>query len=205
MTDVLGVVLAGGQSRRMNGPEKSLLKLGDKTLVEGISTRLRRQNPNVVINANEDPQRFAFLNLPVVADSIAGYAGPLAGVLAGMRWAQENSDATHIVTVAADTPFFPQTYVQAMIQNLNASNSKIALATSNGRRHPVFGLWSVDLSEDLQRFLVEEEGRKVMLFVERYSFCLVDFEGENPDPFFNVNTPQDMQNAERFAAESPPT
>ncbi len=192
MNEVLGVVLAGGLSRRMEGPEKSLLELDGKTIISRVADRLNSQVRTVIINANGDPERFSFLQRPVMPDTVGGFAGPLAGVLAGMRWAENNSNATHILTAASDTPFFPADYAERMTAETVANNGRIALASSNGRRHPVFGLWAIDLADPLERFLVDEEGRKVMLFVERYTNCMVDFAGTDPDPFFNINTPDDM-------------
>ncbi|MEM7069207.1 MAG: molybdenum cofactor guanylyltransferase MobA [Pseudomonadota bacterium] len=201
MAELLGVVLAGGLSRRMEGPEKSLLELGGIKLITHVTNRLNKQVNSVVINANGDPKRFDFLKLPIVPDTVEGFAGPLAGVLAGMRWAADNTDASHVITAAADTPFFPHDYVSNMFSQARSTNSLIALAASNDRRHPVFGLWPVSLADALEAFLVEEKNRKVMLFVERYTNCLVEFPGDDPDPFFNINTPDDKQKAEQILSE----
>lgn len=200
MADLLGVVLAGGLSRRMEGPEKSLLELHGKTLVCHVADRLKLQTSQIILNANGDASRFSELGLQVQADTVDGFVGPLAGVLAGMRWANENTQATHIITAAADTPFFPETYVAEMLINAINEKSEIALASSNNRHHPVFGLWPINLANDLEKFLVDEKNRKVMLFVERYSNCQVNFDNlENDiDPFFNVNTPDDMKVAEEI-------
>ncbi len=200
MADLLGVVLAGGLSRRMEGPEKSLLELNGKTLVCHVADRLKLQTSQIILNANGDASRFSELGLQVQADTVDGFVGPLAGVLAGMRWANKNTQATHIITAAADTPFFPDTYVAEMLINAINEKSEIALASSNNRHHPVFGLWPINLADDLEKFLVDEKNRKVMLFVERYSNCQVNFDNpENDiDPFFNVNTPDDMKVAEEI-------
>lgn len=203
MTLPIGIILAGGLSRRMEGPEKSLLKLGSQTLIEGTISKLERQGLDIVINANGDTSRFAALSKPVQPDTVEGFAGPLAGVLAGMRWTQENTKATHIITAAADTPFFPDTYTQDMLTSAKSSKAQIALASSNGRHHPVFGLWPVELANALEDFLVVEENRKVMLFVQRYENCKVEFANlaNGIDPFFNVNTPDDMKQARKIALE----
>ena len=126
MAEVLGVILAGGLSRRMKGPEKSLLKLDGETLVCHVANRLKRQISDVILNANGDVSRFSELGLKVQQDTIEGFAGPLAGVLAGMRWAEKNSEATHIITAAADTPFFPDTYVAQMLISAIKNESEIA-------------------------------------------------------------------------------
>ncbi len=198
MADLLGVILAGGLSRRMEGPEKSLLELNGKTLVCHVADHLTQQTDKVILNANGDASRFAELGLEVQKDTVDGFMGPLAGVLAGMRWAEENTKATHIITAAADTPFFPDTYVAEMLINAIRETAEIALASSNGRRHPVFGLWPIKLADELESFLVDENNRKVMLFVERYPNCQVGFENlkNDVDPFFNVNTPDDMVKAQ---------
>jgi len=200
MRNVLGVVLAGGQSRRMGGQEKSLMQIGEMTAIERVVSRLGKQVDDIIINANGDAARFEFLNLTVTADTVEGFAGPLAGVLASMRWAEANSKHTHIITAAADTPFFPSDYVSKM----QTEDAELVLASSNGRRHPVFGLWPISLADNLETFLVDEENRKVMLFVERYKNALVEFPNmdDNQDPFFNINTPDDMTLAEIIAAES---
>lgn len=200
MGDLLGVILAGGLSRRMEGREKSLLELNNKTLISHVADRLKQQTENVILNANGDAERFSQLGLKVQKDTIDGFAGPLAGVLAGMRWAQKNTQATHIITAAADTPFFPNSYVEQMLIKAVQENAQIALAASNCRRHPVFGLWPIKLVDELEIFLVDENNRKVMLFVERYTNCQVEFENlENDvDPFFNVNTPDDMKKAQEI-------
>ena len=200
MTDLVGVILAGGLSRRMEGPEKSLLAFNGKTLAAHVAQRFKQQTSSVILNANGDASRFAELKLEVQQDTVDGFVGPLAGVLAGMRWTIKNTKATHIITAAADTPFFPTNYTHKMQTQLNKQTAEIALATSNGRHHPVFGLWPVNLADKLEHFLVDEKNRKVMLFVERYANCQVEFENlrNDIDPFFNVNTPDDMKKAKEI-------
>ena len=198
----LGVILAGGLSRRMEGQEKSLLNLGGKPLIGHVLDRIGPQVSEVIINANGDANRFSDLGVRVQADTVEGFAGPLAGVLAGMRWAQSNTQSSHIITAAADTPFFPINYCEQMVSAAKQESAEIALASSNGRRHPVFGLWPVSLADALEHFLVKEENRKVMLFVDRFSNCEVEFGVENHDPFFNVNTPEDFANAETMILQA---
>lgn len=199
---ILGVVLAGGLSRRMDGPEKSLLEFSGQPLVAHICARLAPQVARLVVNANGDPARFAGLGLPVVPDTIPGHAGPLAGILAGMRWAQANTPQLQfIATAATDTPFFPSNYVAKLAEAGGMAAGTIALATSGGNRHPVFGLWPVALADDLENFLKSGEHGKVMLFVQRHHLVEVPFEVAAPgvgDPFFNINTPEDMERAREF-------
>ena len=200
---MLGVVLAGGLSRRMEGPEKSLMPLAGRPLIAHACDRLERQIGDIIINANGDPARFGFLGKPVQGDTVEGFAGPLAGILAAMEWAEKNCPAIkRIVTVPADTPFFPDDLVARFNRVLvtvdtGDQDRAICLAYSDGNRHPVFGSWPVTLAADLKKFLVNENERKVMLFVQRYTLIKVDFpmrfhNGAPFDPFFNINTPADL-------------
>lgn len=200
---ILGVLLAGGLSRRMEGREKSLLALAGKPLVGHAVDRLAPQVDEAVLNANGDPARFALLGLPVIADTIAGFAGPLAGILAGMQWAREmRPHITHLASVAADTPFFPADLVARLAAAAPAPDA-IVLARSAGNRHPVFGLWPVALAGPLQKFMDSGANPKIMAFVQTTGHAFADFPvaGDTPadDPFFNVNTPQDFALAEQHA------
>ena len=194
------VVLAGGLSRRMGEQEKSLMEIGGQPIIGHVISRLQKQADSILISANGNPDRFDQFKLPVEEDTVEGFAGPLAGILAGMRWCVANHpESKYLLSVAADTPFFPDDLLEKLLADIPQEEGAIALASSNGQRHPVFGLWSVSLADDLQHFLVEEGNRKVMLFVQRYPNCLVDF-GQNtdPDPFFNVNTPEDLALAKSY-------
>ena len=192
--NTVGVILAGGLSRRMDGNEKSLIMLGTNSLIGHVLHRLQPQVSTTIINANGDPARFANLDVYVQEDTVGGFVGPLAGVLAGMDWAQSNRpDATHILTAAADTPFFPETYAVEMFRSALSANAEIALASSNERHHPVFGLWQIGLRDELRAFLTKETNHKVMIFVNRFQNIKVNFEASEYDPFFNVNTPEDLK------------
>lgn len=182
----------------MGGDEKSLLPLGNKTLLAQVRDRLGHQVDHLALNANGDTSRFAGFGLDVFADTMDGFQGPLAGVLAGMRWAQEKNLSDKIITVATDTPFFPLAYVDQMLAAANGN--QIVLAASDGRRHPVFGLWDISLANDLEQFLLSGD-RKVMLFVQKYANTAVKFAIEPVDPFFNVNTPQDLELAQSLLKE----
>jgi len=197
---VAGVILAGGLSRRMGGAEKSLLLLAGKPPVAWVADALRPQVSQLALNANGKPERFAFLDLPVLADTVEGFVGPLAGVLAGMRWAQKMPGISHIVSAAADTPFIPTCLVQNLKQALDGPDD-IAMAYSVGRIHPVFGLWPIHLAGDLEKFLVQEDKRKILEFANRYTLHSVDFDKVGEDPFFNINTPEDMAIAQSRAGE----
>ena len=194
---VTGVILAGGQSRRMGGGDKGLLELAGKPMLAHVIERLAPQVGRVVVNANGDPARFAAFGLPVVADTVADFAGPLAGVLAGMRWSRANAPAARwIATAAGDAPLLPRDLVERCIQALVGRSGAIALARSAGGLHPVIGLWPVALADDLEALLAAGV-RKVLAWTDRHgtvpvSFPFVEVGGTNLDPFFNANTPQEL-------------
>ncbi len=197
MKQPAGVILAGGQARRMGGGDKGLLQLGGKSLIDRVMERLEPQVAEMAVNANGDPARFD-LRLPIIPDSIEDFPGPLAGVLAGMDWAAARGHE-HIVTAAADTPFFPCDLVPQLL--LASEQAPVALAaTPDGdrmARHPTFGLWPVDLRDDLREAL-ENGVRKVVLWTDKHGTSLARFSAEPFDPFFNVNTPEDLAIAEGF-------
>lgn len=193
---VLGCVLAGGQSRRMGGGDKSLLDIGGKSMLDVILARLSKQVPDIVLNANGDPARFAQFGLPVVSDPVGEFAGPLAGVLAGLTHADTCHPAvSHVVSVAGDTPFFPTDLVERLCASVPADVPVIALASSSSKLHPVFGLWPVRLKDDLHRWLETGQSGKVLAFVDRYDSVEVSFDldpATGLDPFFNANKPDDL-------------
>lgn len=194
---ITGVVLAGGQSRRMGGGDKGLLELAGKSMLGHVIDRLSPQVGRLVINANGDPQRFARLGLPVIADTVVGFAGPLAGVLAGMRWSAAHAPAARwIVTAAGDAPMLPRNLVGKLGAAVEGQANAIALARSAGELHPVIGLWPVSLADDLEQAL-EGGVRKVLHWTDRHDTVGVDFPmvrvgGIEVDPFFNANTPQEL-------------
>lgn len=193
----VGVLLAGGLSRRMGGGDKGLLTLGDKPMMAHALDRLKPQVAQIIINANGAPERFASFGLPVVADTLDGAQGPLAGVLAGLKWTAEHvPEASHIVTASSDAPFLPVDLVERLREGATETGHPIALAASGGHRHPVIGLWPVALKDDLESQL-HEGVRKVVAWTSRHGFATVDFPffergGDKVDPFFNANTPEDL-------------
>jgi molybdopterin-guanine dinucleotide biosynthesis protein A len=196
---VVGVLLAGGLARRMGGGDKSLRRLGDRTILEHVIERARPQVAALLLNANGDPARFASFGLPVEADVVEGFAGPLAGVLTGMEWARaQRPDCAWVATIATDTPFFPRDLVARMHEAVQGAD--LACASSNGRAHPVFGLWPVRLAGDLRHAMMEDEIRKVDVWTARYRLVEVEFPTEPVDPFFNANRPEDLAEAERLLA-----
>ena len=194
---VVGLLLAGGQSRRMGGGDKTLRLLGGIPLLERVIERLRPQIDALVLNANGDPARFARCALPVVPDSVPGFAGPLAGVLAGLDWAATHrSDCHYVVSVATDAPFLPADLVVRLAEGLDEAGADLSCATSGGRSHPVFGLWPVRLRDDLRGALVDQGVLKVDLWTSRHKLATVPFSDQPVDPFFNANRPEDFAAAE---------
>jgi len=204
MTRPLGVILAGGLATRMGGGDKGLLDISGQTLLARVIKRLASQVDDLALNANGEPDRFAEFDLPVLTDSIEGFAGPLAGVLAGLDWAASKGAET-IVTVAADTPFFPRDLVSELQCAADTSQTQIALAaTPDPKRgtahHPTFGLWPVALREDLRAALTGGL-RKVVIWTDQHGAGTAMFEINGVDPFFNVNTPEDLQMARQIISE----
>lgn len=197
---VLGVILAGGLARRMGGGDKSLLPLGSGTLLDAVIARARPQVAALLLNANGDPTRFARFALPVAADPVPGFVGPLAGVLAGMEAAaRHDPPLPWVVSLAADTPFFPADLVARMLDAVAREGAELACAASAGRTHPVFGLWPTRLADQLRRALAEEGMRKIDAWTARHRLAVVAWPLLPFDPFFNVNTPEDLGEAERLA------
>ncbi len=201
---IAGVVLAGGRSRRMGGSDKCLQPLCGEYLISHVITRAHSQVDALAINANGDPARFAEFRLPVIADGVGGFAGPLAGVLAGLDWAAEAApQAVWLATFACDAPFFPHNLVMRLWAEAEEAGAQLACARSRGRDHPVFGLWPLALREALRQALVDDEIRKVDVFTARYRLAAVEFPDlASPwgpvDPFFNANRPEDLAEAERI-------
>ncbi|MBY6113415.1 molybdenum cofactor guanylyltransferase MobA [Mameliella alba] len=206
MKQPVGVVLAGGQATRMGGGDKALLTLGGQTLLSRVIDRLSPQVAALALNANGAPERFASYGLPVVADTIPDFAGPLAGVLAGLDWAAAQGADT-LVSVAADTPFFPCDLVPRLLLQAEGQAHPLVLAATKGEaqtrsksrsgliRHPTFGLWPVALRDDLQAAL-QDGLKKVVLWTEKHGGREALFPSTPFDPFFNVNTPEDLAQAE---------
>jgi molybdenum cofactor guanylyltransferase len=201
--DIAGIILAGGQSRRMGGGDKTLLALGDGRLLDGIVSRLAPQVGPLALSANGDPSRFAGVGLPVLADTVNGFAGPLAGILTGLEWACANPTCEALVTAAGDTPFLPRDLVERLVAAVEGRHGSIAVASSAGKRHPTFALWPLTLRDALRHFLVDEDNRRVSAFIDRHDFIEVEFSmlksGKHEiDPFFNINMPGDLAEAERL-------
>jgi molybdenum cofactor guanylyltransferase len=197
----LGLVLAGGLARRMGGGDKALIDIGGITILDRVLARLRPQCTGLVLNANGDPSRFSRFRLPVIADDVPGFAGPLAGILAGLDWAAKNARGVDwVVSVPGDCPFLPRDLVSRLHQARSESGSALACARSGEWRHPVVALWPVTLRADLRRALVDEDLRKIEIWTARHGVAVAEWGVEPIDPFFNVNTPEDHARASAIAS-----
>lgn len=197
----LGVVLAGGLGRRMGGGDKPTRVIGGRTMLEHVIERLGPQCDGLVLSANGDPVRFARFGLPVVADTIEGYPGPLAGMLAALDWTADNRpDVEWVVSAAGDCPFLPRDLVARLQRARMTEGADLAVAASGGQAHPVIGLWKVALRDELRHALTNESLRKIDRWTSRYGLATVSWPAEPVDPFFNANTVEDLAEAERLAA-----
>jgi molybdopterin-guanine dinucleotide biosynthesis protein A len=201
MTEIPGVVLAGGLARRMGGGDKPMRRIAGKTILDRAIARLAPQCSELIINANGDPERFAGFGLPVIADDVADYPGPLAGILAALDWAAANRpDARWILSAPGDCPFLPRDLVSRLEAARAAQDAELAVAASGQQTHPVVGLWSIRLRHELRQALVVEGMRKIDRWTARYRLVTVTWPTEPLDPFFNANTVEDIAEADRLAA-----
>lgn len=201
----LGLLLAGGLARRMGGGDKPLRTIAGRSILAHVIERLAPQCDGLVVNANGDPARFAGYGLPVVADSVPDFAGPLAGILAGLDWmAVHRPESEWLVSVAADTPFIPHDLVAGLHEAREAQNVPLACAASGGWTHPVIGLWPVRLRADLRHALTVEDERKIDRWTARHGCASAEWPVTPVDPFFNANKPEDLDEAERLFATLPP-
>jgi molybdenum cofactor guanylyltransferase len=195
-----GVLLAGGLARRMGGGDKPMRTIGGRTILDRVIARLAPQCDGLILNANGDPARFASFGLPVIADTVEDFPGPLAGILAALDWTAANRpDVGWVLSAAADCPFLPRDLVAHLHQARIAQGAQLAVAASAGQTHPVIGLWSVSLREELRHALVVEDIRKIDRWTARYKLATVTWPAEPLDPFFNANTMDDIAEAERLA------
>ena len=194
------IVLAGGLSRRMGGGDKPMRTIAGRSILDRVIARLRPQCDCIVLNANGDPARFARFGLPVIADSILHFPGPLAGILAGLDWTAANRPgAAFVLTAASDCPFLPRDLVARLHKVRIEQDAQIAVAASGGRSHHVIGLWAVALRDELRHALTAEGIRKVESWTARYRTATATWPTEPLDPFFNANTTDDLAEAERLA------
>lgn len=196
---VTGVILAGGQSRRMGGGDKFLTKVANKTILQYVVDQFSHQCNTIIISANGDLSRLDNYNYPIVKDPFESNLGPLSGILAAMLWSKSHKpNHTHILSVAADSPLFPQSYSEQMLVHANELHQQsIILAKSRGRYHPIFALWPIEFADDLNTFL-KEGGRKIRAWTDANPHSSLEFPDQKwhdtpIDPFFNINEPEDLQ------------
>ena len=196
----LGVLLAGGLARRMGGGDKPMKKIGGQTILERVIARLTPQCDELILNANGDPGRFASFGLPVVPDTVEGFAGPLAGILAALDWAAAHRPGIEwVLSAATDCPFLPRDLIARLQRARIKYDAQLAVAASGDQTHPVVGLWNVALRGELRHALVVEDIRKIDRWTARYKLATVTWPVEPLDPFFNANTIEDIAEAERIA------
>ncbi len=200
----LGVILAGGLARRLGGGDKGWRLVGGEPVLHRLVGRFAPQVGRLLLNANGDPARFAGLGLTVVPDSLPDHPGPLAGVLAALDWTAACSPGTEwVATAPGDAPFLPRDLVARLHAGRSRSGAVIACAASGGRTHPVAALWPVWLRGALRQAVVEEGLRTMQVFMDRHARADVEWDAASVDPFFNVNTPGDLEEADRLAMEYP--
>ena len=197
-----GLVLAGGLARRMGGGDKARIKIGGSTILDRVLATLSGQCVDIIINANGDPARFARFGLPVIPDSVPDFAGPLAGILAGLDWlAAQDNGVEWILSVPGDCPFLPEDLVERLHQARREMGAGVPLACarSGDWRHPVVGLWPLALRENLRKALFEEGLHKIEVWTARHGVAIAEWPDQPVDPFFNVNTPEDAERAKLIA------
>ena len=197
--NILGAILAGGQSKRM-GKDKIFLELNNKKLIEHTLDKVKKYLKEVIIITNQDNEFFSKNNLTTVKDCIEGQLGPLVGILTAMKWAKENlNKCSWIATFPCDTPFFPESIIKSFIEESEKKESLILCASSHGRKHNIFGLWSLDLYDKLKDDLINKKVRKVQDWTEKNKIKNLEFEFKDYDPFFNINTKEDLEFAKQLS------
>ncbi len=202
-TKIAGVLLAGGQARRMGGGDKCLRPLAGRPILSYVLERVRPQVGPLLLNAHGDALRFAEFDLPVATDVVEGHAGPLAGILTGMEWTQHKAPGCEwLASFATDAPFLPDDLVARLLRAVKEEGAEMARAFSLGRAHPVFALWPVALAGELRHAVVEKKFRKIDAWTGHYRLATVEFASKSHDPFFNANRPEDFAEAERLIEKS---
>ena len=197
--NILGAILAGGQSKRM-GKDKLFLELNNKKLIEHTLDKVKKYLKKIIIITNQDNKFFFENNLTTVKDCVEGQLGPLVGILTAMKWAKENlSKCSWIATFPCDTPFFPESIIKSFIEESEKNESLILCASSHGRKHNIFGLWSLDLYDKLKEDLINKKVRKVQDWTEKNKIKNLEFEFKDYDPFFNINTQEDLEFAKKLS------
>ena len=197
--NILGAILAGGQSKRM-GKDKLFLELNNKKLIEHTLDKVKKYLKKIIIITNQDNEFFFKNNLTTVKDCVEGQLGPLVGILTAMKWAKENfSKCSWIATFPCDTPFFPESIIKSFIEESEKKESLILCASSHGRKHNIFGLWSLKLYDKLKDDLINKKVRKVQDWTKKNKIKNLEFEFKDYDPFFNINTEEDLEFAKKLS------
>ena len=197
--NILGAILAGGKSKRM-GKNKLFLKLNNITLIDHTIQKVKKYLKNLIIVSNHENEFFTKNNLTTVKDCIDGQLGPLVGILTAMKWAKENSPScAWIATFPCDTPFFPENVILKFIEESKKKESLILCASSHGRKHNIFGLWSLDLYDKLYNDIVNNKARKVQDWTKTNNIKNLEFKFKDYDPFFNINTTEDLELAKKLS------
>jgi len=196
--NILGAILAGGQSKRM-GKDKLFLELNNKKLIEHTIDKVKKYLKQVIIITNQNNEFFLKNNLTTVKDCIEGQLGPLVGILTAMKWAKESSKKySWVASFPCDTPFFPESIIKSFIKESKKKESLLLSASSHGRKHNIFGLWSLDLYDKLKDDLVNKKIRKVQDWTEKNKIKNLEFRFKDYDPFFNINTEEDLKFAKKL-------
>ena len=199
--NILGAILAGGKSKRM-GKDKLFLQLNDKMLIEHTINKVEKYLKDIIIITNQKNEYFSKKNLTTVEDCIEGQLGPLVGILTAMKWAKENlKECSWIATFPCDTPFFPETIIKKFIEKSKKKDSLLLCASSHGRKHNIFGLWSLDLYDKLEDDLINKKVRKVQDWTEKNKIKNLEFKFKDYDPFFNINTEKDLEFAKKLSTK----
>ena len=202
---ILGVVLAGGLSRRMEGGKKFLKKIDNTPIIDLVIKKVTNQVDELIINANENKNSYLKkFNVPIVPDIIKGFKGPLVGILSGMMWAKKQKrNFNYLATFPCDAPFFPENLVKNLIDEIKKNNFDIVIPKYKEQNHPVFGIWSVDLIDSLKKYLLDEDLKKIDAWIFRNKFKILNFKNLKYDPFFNINTVQELYKANSISSEFP--
>lgn len=194
---ILGVILAGGLSRRMKGDNKFFKKINGEDIIEYVKNNALKQVSKLIINANIESSKFKKFKLDVVKDSIKGFKGPLAGILSAMDYG-EKKKFNWLATFPCDAPFFPFDLVNKLLKKAKQKKCKIVIGKSNKRIHPVFGIWKISLKKSLSNTLIKEDEKKIELFIRKHYYSVVNFSYNEIDPFFNINDNNDLNKAEKM-------
>ena len=199
--NILGVVLAGGKSKRF-GEDKNHIKLGDKTLLEHVLSKIINKFEEILIVSSHNQEIKKLENVSIISDCFDDY-GPLAGVLSSMKWIKENQKKYKwVATFPSDTPFFETSIIEEYKKRINTQDSSLYFIKSNNKRHNIFGLWSINLLEVLEDDLTNNNFRKVEDWANKIGVKTIDIEVKKFDPFFNINTKEDFEKAKEILNEN---